>query len=311
MIDASSTESEAGAIETETAITESAIAKAAQLSCFNNPADIEPLSGGITNVNLRVTDGDKKFVVRLGADIPEHGVMRWNELALSRAAQHAAVSPAVHHHEPGVLVLDYLEAETFTEASVRHAQNLPRIIELLSRAHRELALHLESPVLAFWPFQVNRTYISHLQKEQSVHAALLPKMLSELETLEAATGPVTLVIGHGDMLAANILDDGSRLWLIDWEYGGFNTPLFDLAGLAGNNGLSEAQERAMLEQYFAAPAEQQWRAYQAMKCTSLIRETLWSMTSEIHSQLDFDYAAYTAENLERLNTALEDFHSTQ
>ena len=125
--------------------------------------------------------------------------MRWNELALSRAAQNAAESPAVYHHEPGVLVLDYLEAETFTEASVRHAQNLPRIIELLGRAHRELALHLESPVLAFWPFQVNRGYVRRLQKEQSVHAALLPKMLSELETLEAATGPVTLVIGHGDI----------------------------------------------------------------------------------------------------------------
>lgn len=295
---------------TDAANTEAAIATAAQLSCFNNPADIEALSGGITNVNLRVTDGDKKFVVRLGADIPEHGVMRWNELALSRAAERAGISPAVHHHEPGVLVLEFLDAETFTEASVRDPQNLPRIVELLGRAHRELALHLESPVLAFWPFQANRTYVNRLQKEQSVHVPLLPKILSELATLEAATGPVTLVIGHGDMLAANILDDGSRLWLIDWEYGGFNTPLFDLAGLAGNNGLSEAQERTALEQYFATPAEQHWRAYQAMKCTSLMRETLWSMTSEIHSQLDFDYAGYTAENMDRLNSALQDFHNT-
>lgn len=289
---------------------EAAVKKAGQLSCFHNPLDIEPLSGGITNVNLRVTDGDNKYVVRLGADIPEHGVMRWNELALSRAAQSAGISPAVHHHETGVLVLEFLDAETYTESSVRDPQNLPQIIELLGKAHREIAMHLETPILAFWPFQVNRTYISRLQKEQSVHVSLLPKILSELETLEAATGPVTLVIGHGDLLAANILDDGSRLWLIDWEYGGFNTPLFDLAGLAGNNELSEAQERAALEQYFGTPAEQHWRAYQAMKCTSLMRETLWSMTSEIHSQLDFDYAAYTAENMGRLNSALQDFHNT-
>ena len=78
--------------------------------------------------------------------------------------------------------------------------------------------------------------------------------MKEQDRLEAATGPVELVIGHNDLLAANILDDENRLWLIDWEYGGFNTPLFDLAGLAGNNGLSEAQERAMLERYFEAPA---------------------------------------------------------
>ena len=40
-----------------------------------------------------------------------------------------------------------------------------------------------------------------------------------------------------------------------------------------------------------------------MKCASLLRETLWSMVSEIHSTLDFDYAAYTAENRARFERA--------
>ena len=47
-----------------------------------------------------------------------------------------------------------------------------------------------------------------------------------------------------------------------------------------------------------------------MKCVSLLRETLWSMTSEIHSEIDFDYAAYTAENLTRFKAALDDFRNT-
>jgi len=289
---------------------DTAIAQAAALSCFDNPTDIEPLSGGITNVNLRVIDGDRHFVVRLGADIPEHGVMRWNELAISRAAEAAGLSPGVYHHEPGVLVLNYISANTYDEATVRDPQHLPRIVDLLKKAHTRLASHLHSPILAFWPFQVNRTYASRLRREKSRHTAKLPKLLTDLATLESATGPVTLVVGHGDMLAANILDDGTKLWLIDWEYGGFNTPLFDLAGLAGNNGLSEDQERAILEQYFEVSSDQHWRSYQAMKCTSLMRETLWSMTSEIHSELDFNYAAYTAENLQRLNAALQDFRNT-
>ena len=286
---------------------ETAISKTRQLSCFDNPSEIEPLSGGITNVNLKVTDGNRQFVVRLGEDIPEHGVMRWNELVLSQAAQAAGISPGVYHHEPGILVLEFINAQTFDEAGVRDQRNLSRIVTLLKRAHSELANHLTTPVLTFWPFQVNRTYVTRLRADNSAHTAKLPGMLSDLDELESATGPVTLVIGHGDMLAANILDDGSRLWFIDWEYGGFNTPLFDLAGLAGNNGLSEEQEHAMLEQYFEASSEPIWQAYQAMKCTSLMRETLWSMTSEIHSDIDFDYAAYTRENMERLNTALQEF----
>lgn len=291
-------------------MTKDAIARAANLRCFENPTQIEPLSGGITNVNLRVTDGDRRFVVRFGEDIPEHGVLRWNELALSRAAEAAGISPAVCYHEPGVLVLDFIEAQTFTEEMARDPTNVARIIDLLKQTHHALAPHLTEPVLTFWPFQVNRTYATRLLADGSRYAAQLPDLMAKLGKLEMATGPVTLVIGHNDLLAANILDDGARLWLIDWEYGGFNTPLFDLAGLAGNNSFSEAQEHAMLEQYFDVHAQTHWRAYQAMKCTSLMRETLWSMTSEIHSDLDFDYAAYTAENTSRFNDALQDFQNT-
>ena len=40
-----------------------------------------------------------------------------------------------------------------------------------------------------------------------------------------------------------------------------------------------------------------------MKCASLLRETMWSMVSELHSTLDFDYAAYTAEYLARFERA--------
>lgn len=291
-------------------MTEEAIARAARLPCFDNPVEIAPLSGGITNVNLTVRDGDRRFVVRLGSDIPEHGVFRWNELALSRAAQAAGVSPAVHYHEPGVLVLDFIDAQTYTEDMASDPANVPRIIALLKQTHQALGPQLTGPVLTFWPFQVNRTYAARLRADGSRYVAQLPDLMADLQRLEDATGPVTLVIGHNDLLAANILDDGVRLWLIDWEYGGFNTPLFDLAGLAGNNGFSESQERDMLEQYFDRPADTHWRAYQAMKCVSLMRETLWSMTSEIHSDLDFDYAAYTAENMARFQAALQDFQST-
>lgn len=285
------------------------IEKARRLACFENPGKIEPLGGGITNVNLRVEDEGRTYVVRLGSDIPEHGVMRWNELALSRAAQAAGFSPAVVHSEPGVLVLTYVAAKTYSEEDVRDAANLPRIVDLIARVHRDMGQHLTAPVLAFWPFQVNRAYAARLEAAGSPHAAALPGLMRELGKLEDATGPVDLVIGHNDLLAANILDDGDRLWLIDWEYGGVNTPLFDLAGMASNNGLSEAQEGEMLSQYFGRDPAPHWRAFTAMKCASLMRETLWSMTSELHSELEFDYAAYTAENMVRLESALDDFRN--
>jgi thiamine kinase-like enzyme len=123
--------------------------------------------------------------------------------------------------------------------------------------------------------------------------------------LERAVGPIDLVFGHNDLLPANIIDDGERLWLIDFDYAGFNSPLFDLANLASNNQLSEDQEHRLLDTYFGEPTPPaRWRAYAAMKCASLLRETMWSMVSEIHSELDFDYGAYTEENLDRFERTL-------
>ena len=286
------------------------LARAAALPCFTAPESAEAVGGGITNVNVRVRDQGRDWLVRLGDDIPVHGVLRWNELAISRAAHAAGISPAIHYHAPGALVLAFIEAKTYAAADVADPANLPKIIDLVKRTHTEVPAHLRGPVLTFWVFHVLLDYAATLRADGSAHTSRLGGLLATASDLERAVGPVTLVLGHNDLLAANILDDGDRLWLIDWEYGGFNAPLFDLGGLVTNNGLTEAQERGMLEQYFEAPASDAlWRSYSAMKCASLMRETMWSMVSEIHSAIDFDYSGYTAENLARLEAALGDFRN--
>jgi thiamine kinase-like enzyme len=181
-------------------------------------------------------------------------------------------------------------------------------VPLVARCHRELPKHLRGAVLAFWVFHVIRDYGWTLKEGNSPHATLLPALAELAGRLEQAVGPVEIVFGHNDLLPANFIDDGSRLWLIDWDYAGFNSPLFDLGGLASNNGLSAEQETWMLETYFERPVDDALRRrYQAMKCASLLRETLWSMVSEIHSGIDFDYAAYTAENLARFQSAVKEF----
>jgi thiamine kinase-like enzyme len=101
------------------------------------------------------------------------------------------------------------------------------------------------------------------------------------------------------------------MWLIDWDYGGFNSPLFDLGGLAANNGLSQAQEARILAAYFdREPDDRLWQRYRAMKAASALRETLWSMVSEIHSELPFDYPGYTQTNLATYRAALAAFEET-
>ncbi len=278
------------------------------LGIWHGPIDITPITGGITNRNYLVRDRTTRRVVRLGEDIPVHHIIRQNELAASQAAHAAGLSPEVVHHAPGILVLDYIEARALSPDDIRNAETLARVIPLVRACHHDIAREFRGAAAIFWVFHVIRDYIANLDAANSPYRPLFPSLLAQAERLEAAAGPFEIAFGHNDMLAANFLDDGKRLWLIDWDYAGFNTPMFDLGGLASNNELAEDAERSLLEAYYQrALTPDLWQRYRAMKCASLLREMLWSMVSEIHSTIDFDYAGYTAENRARFERAYDAF----
>ena len=110
------------------------------LPLWSGPVDPQPLEGGITNVNFRVTEpSGEGYVVRLGDDIPVHHVMRFNEAAASRAAAQVGVSPEVVYTERGVLVVRFVEGRTLGEADLRAAAMLDRFLPLLKKVHRDVA----------------------------------------------------------------------------------------------------------------------------------------------------------------------------
>lgn len=288
--------------------TDPLVRRVAALEIWFGSVDPEPLLGGITNKNFVVRDRGRKYVVRTGGDILVHGVVRANELAATRAAHAAGISPAVLHAEPGIMVIDFIDGRTFMPDDVRNPSNFDRLVDLIRRCHRDVALHLRGPAPMFWPFHVVRDYGHTLREGGSRHLSMLPDLLARAERLEAAVGPIDVVFGHNDLLAANILDDGKRLWLLDWEYAGFNSPLFDLGGLASNSEMPAEMAEALVSAYFGKPVDDSLRRKAAaMTAASLLRETLWAMVSEIHSTVDFDYAAYTAENLARFEAAYTRF----
>jgi thiamine kinase-like enzyme len=266
-----------------------------------------PLLGGMTNRNYLVTDSERRAVVRFGGDIPVHGVMRFNELAAARAAAAAGVSPRVIYSGPSVLVMDHIFGVTYAPEDVR--ANRDRCVALVRRMHRAMPAFLRGPTLAFNVFHVIRDYAHRLAENESRMTPRLPDFLAACESLERAVGAIDLVFGHNDLLAGNFIDDGSRLWLIDWDYAGWNTALFDLGGLASNNGFDDRETEAMLAAYFEKPVDDQLRRrFSAMLCASLLREAMWSMVSEQCSTVDFDYVSYSDENLRRFENAYAAFH---
>jgi thiamine kinase-like enzyme len=282
----------------------------AVLPCWSGAVQISPLTGGLTNRNFRVSDQSRQsFVVRIGRDLPEHGVMRFNELAAARAAYAAGIAPQVIYAANGFMVSRFVAGHPLTAVRVREPHMLQRIAALLRRCHRDIPVYLEGPALLFWVFQIIRSYLRFLATHGPVpEQQALATLAACAERLERAVGAVNIVFGHNDLLAANLIDDGERLWLIDWEYAGFNTPLFDLANLATNNQLDASLETALLESYFGAavaPATRQ--AFAAMQCASLLRETLWAAVSMLTSSIEFDYRSYREDYQRRFEIRWQEF----
>ena len=284
--------------------------KLRSLPCWKGGVAIEPLRGGISNESWLVTDGAGKHVVRFGKDYPFHHVLREREIMTARAAHAAGFAPELQYAEPGVMVSAFIEAKTYGPDDVR--ANPGRIGRLMRAFHEEMPRHVSGPGFMFWVFHVIRDYARTLDRGSSLMAPEIPSYLALADELERAQAPLPIVFGHNDLLPANFLDDGSKIWLIDFEYAGFNTAMFDLAGAASNAGMSDEEARHLLTAYFdSEPNADIQRSHAAMQCASLLREAMWSMVSELHLNAPgVDYVAYTGENLAKLGAALDQYRTT-
>jgi thiamine kinase-like enzyme len=265
---------------------------------------LTPLVGGLSNLSFTVTDDSGKYVVRAARDFPFHHVFRDREVMSARAAHAAGFAPEVVHAEPGLMVSRFIEGRVLAAEDIRAA--IPRIAELVHRFHHDMPDRLAGAGFIFWAFHVNRDYIRQLRELGNTDKTGLTRWHAINAELEAAQIALPVIVGHHDLLPANFIDDGAHLWLIDYEYAGFGTAMFDLANLSSNSAFDAAQSQALLDAYFGrAPDEATLRAHAAMECASLLREGLWSLISLAHLQAaGADYSAYAAENFARLEAAL-------
>ena len=271
------------------------LAAIAALPLWAGTPEFAELSGGISNVSYVATDRAGRYVVRLTRDFPFHGVAREREVAVARAAHRLGFSPEIVHAAPGVMISRFIEARTLDAAGV--AADIERIARLVRRFHEDMPTKSGG---SFDVFAVNRTYLRDLAGQ------IAPERLAHWgainERLAPAASAPPPVFGHHDLLPANLLDDGTRLWLIDFEYAQPGDALFDLANLSSNAGLTPDQSRQLLAAYHGRePDDALRRRHRAMEAASLLREGLWSLVSRLHiHDRPVDYGAYAELNFDRM-----------
>ena len=266
------------------------------------PCVVRPLDGGLTNRNFRVEVDGESYVLRLaGQDTGLLGIDRNCELACARAAAAAGIAPEVTAAQPelGVLVRRFARGRVLGEEDVRQPAVLHRVTQALRRYH-------DGPGGggSFSSFETVRRY-HRLALERGVKfpeqlAAALERMVHLEVELRSDESPCPC---HNDLLAANFIDDGVTVQIIDWEYAGQGDRYFDLGNLAVNCGFGAEEERSLLRHYFGEVRPGALRRLRLMRLMSDLREAFWGYLQVALSSLEVDYSAYGRRHLDRFLAA--------
>jgi thiamine kinase-like enzyme len=272
------------------------------------PLDVERIGGGITNDNFVVRSGEptRSDFARLSEPRPLLGIDRRNERACQEAASAWGLAPEVVYHEDGLLVTRFIEGRTLTAADLHEPAILDRLANRLRRLHGSWD-ELAGEILYFCPFQVIRSYAYTLRRLEAEIPDDLDAMLEGARRLSRRIAPFRPVLCHNDLLPANLIDDGHRLWLVDWEYAGVGHPLFDLANVSANAGLADDQEARLLSAYRETlePDPRDLAELRIFKVASRLREALWGAIQSVTSDIDFDFRRYASENLAAYRSAVQ------
>jgi thiamine kinase-like enzyme len=250
-------------------------------------ARVEPLGGGITNRNFKVSVDGEAFVLRIGGkDTELLGIDRRAEHGASRIAADLGLAPPVVAFvaPEGYLVTRYVEGE------------VGRVdVAWVGRALRLLHGGPAFPA-GFDSFRVVEVYRETALERGVVVPTAYDDAKRVADAIERRRGAATPRPCHNDLLNANFIADDDRLWIVDWEYAGMGDPYFDLGNFAVNHELDEEGERTLLAAYGSDDAD----ALTLMRFMSDFREAMWGVVQQAISELDFDFAGYADRHFERL-----------
>jgi thiamine kinase-like enzyme len=267
---------------------------------------VKNLSGGLTNINLQVSTPTGEYVARISSNSSSLlSIDRNAEFENSKIAAQVGVGAPVYDYLPdfGLLVIGYIPGITYTSSDV--AANLTRVAQSVRK------LHSAKPfVRDFDMFEIQKGYLNivtergfRLPDQYLNYAQHLDKMKQALSVLAEPKVPC-----NNDLLAANFIDDGEKIWLIDYEYSGNNDACFELGNIYSESSLSYEQLIELVDAYYGKHrADKVARAW-LYALLARYGWTLWASIQASVSEIEFNFWDW---GMEKYEVAMRDFASPQ
>jgi len=269
---------------------------------------IEPLSGGLTNTNYKVTVDGTPFFVRVPGESTELlAVDRKNEHFNSKAAAEAGVGPKVLYHLPeyDVMVLEFIDGTTMSKDALSAPGMPTRMAQTIKKLHAGPRFLTD-----FNMFRLTEYYLKLCgERDIPIPDGYLER-LPTVEQIEKAMSvkPLPTVPCNNDLLAENYIDDGISLRLIDYEYSGNNDPCFELGNTCQEMEFSEEQIREVCAAYFGEASDSMIARMKLNMIMSDVGWGLWAAIQEEISTIEYDFWGWA---IERWGRAVEKMDSAE
>ena len=270
---------------------------------------VEPIAAGLTNQNYRVDVEGTTYFVRLpGQSTDLLAVDRGNELHNTRAAAEAGVGARVVAHDPetGAFALEWIDGRTMSNAAFAEPGSPARIAASLRQLHAGPRFRDD-----FDMFRLSEYYLDVVDQRSIRIPAGYRDELPKVSLIEAALAarPLQTVPCHNDLLAENYLDDGSKLWIVDYEYSGNSDPTFELGNTAQELGFDAARQEELCASYFGEATPAMLARMRLQMIMSDVGWALWAAIQAAISSIDYDFWGWAEERWGRASTAFnrEDF----
>jgi aminoglycoside phosphotransferase (APT) family kinase protein len=206
--------------------------------------NVRPVTGGVSGAAVFLVEASgRRFVLRMEG--PASPLRNPHQYVSMRIAAEAGIAPRIHYLDADdrVVMIDFIEDRPL-EAYPGGRQGLAQAVGAMLKKLR--ALPLFSSFMDY-PEVVDRLW-THVCKTGLFADGVLDAASQRLAGIRAAYAlePEKYLSSHNDILPRNLLFDGERLWLIDWENGYRNDPLVDLATVLDNFAPSPELEEVLL-----------------------------------------------------------------
>ena len=223
---------------------------------------IAPVAGGATAALLfRIDAGGRRYLLRMEG--PASPLRNPHQYISLRMAAEAGIAPALHYADETsrTAVMDFIPQQPLHS----YPGGPPALAKALGALLARLQATPAFPHFVHYPDIVTRLW-AHVCRTGLFAPGVLDRTCEHLERIKNAYvwDPANSVSSHNDSIPSNILFDGERLWMVDWEFAYRNDPLVDVAIVLDNFARSPELEEILLTAWLGCEADEALRARLAL-----------------------------------------------